>query len=143
NEVFWISLAPLPSRSLTLEGFGTSSARTGSNSLCGSDRCAGDARLRHRRRRRHGPGGPRPPLAPAARIPGPAAGALLHARGLARARGVRRLSSRAARRLEDEPPFAIHGARGRRPARRDARERSRVSAELLHVPRAPRRAGAA
>src|SRR2546426_6694620 len=42
----------------------------------------------------------RPSLAPPARAPGPAAGALLPARGLAPARGVRHLSSSAARRLD-------------------------------------------
>src|SRR6184192_4598474 len=67
-----------------------------------------------------------------ARAPGPAAGALLPARGLAPARGVRYLSSRAARRLEVEPPRRIYGAGGRGPARGDARERSPVGAELLH-----------
>src|SRR5207247_5353605 len=83
---------------------------------------------------RRDPGVPRPSLAPPARAPGPAAGALLPARGLAPARGVRYLSSRAARRLEVEPPRRIDGAGGRGPARGDARERSPVGAALRRVP---------
>src|SRR5947207_647052 len=86
---------------------------------------------------------PGPPLAGAAGAAGAAARALLAARGVAGAGSVRHLPPSAARRLDDEPPRAIHGAGRRGPARRDAGERSTLGAELPRLPRAAGRAGAA